>query len=878
MSENRTKQEKNLWHAMPPEKVAELLKTDISHGLSEKEAEKRYYRVGENKLPEEKPLSGLRIFLDQFKSPLVSILVFASIITLLIQEWFDAIFILSVVFLNAVGGFLQENKASKALRSLKKTLQPKTTVLRQGQEQEILQSEVVPGDIVILKNGDKVPADGRIIFASNLKINEAILTGEWLPANKTKGVLPSQTPLSDRDNMVYMGTIVETGEGRVIVTATGKDTQLGHIAQFVKETKEEKTPYQKKIIRFSRLVTALIVSVSFFIFIGGLAAGKSLIEIFITAVAVAVAALPEGLPMAITIIFALGMQRILKRGGLVRKMASAETLGSTSVIATDKTLTLTEGRMKVKEVFAQNKKRAVKIAALCNEAFIENPQDLKIFWRIKGRPTDRALIEFAAEKGISKPQLEKELPKIDEIPFNSKNKFIASLHLPKEKKPQETKELTGKSNLLLCSGAPEKILELCQLTEDQKRSLYQKLTQLASEGLRVIALASKQTPASSLQISDITQLNFEGFIGLDDPLREDAKKAIKQCQKAGMKVLIVTGDHLLTAKAVAEKLGLPTKKENILTGDQLDKLSNENFNNHLFQISVFARVEPRHKLRIINAFQEKGRVVAMTGDGVNDAPALKKADIGVALGSGTEVAKEVSDLVLLNDNFSVIVAAVEEGRTILDNIRKVITYLFADSFTEIILIGASILFNLPLPLTALQILWVNLIEDSLPATALAFEPKEDDVMKQKPQDHKAPLLTKEMKVIILVIGILTDLILLGMFLGLLKHFGEGHINYIRTIIFVALGMDSLFYIFACKSLRRNIWRINIFSNRLLVLSWIIGFIGLTASLYVPFLQKILKTQALGLSEWILLLGLSLTKLFLIEFAKHYFIIRHQTNE
>jgi len=594
---------------------------------------------------------------------------------------------------------------------------------------------------------------------------------------------------------------------------------------------------------------------------------------FTTAVAVAVASIPEGLPVAMTVILALGMQRILKKKGLVRKLSAAETLGSTSIICTDKTLTLTQGKMEVSQVKSKNKAFCLKIAVLCNEAFIENPESPQKSWKIIGRPTDKALLIFGEKMGLSKLKLEKKLPKIDEIPFNSQNKFIATLRQDK------------KGNLLFVSGAPEKIINLSsKILEKNKEKiinqtaslrLKQELEELTGQGLRVIAVAYRKTKATKLEKKDIFNLTFVGFIGLKDPLRKDTKKAIGICIKAGMKPIIVTGDHMLTALAVAKEIGLGVKKENIIQGKDLDKLSYREFQKNINKIYVYARVEPRHKLRIIHGWQHKEEVVAMTGDGINDAPALKKADIGIAFGSGTDVAKEVSDLVLLNDNFSVIVAAVEEGRSILNNIRKVITYLLSDSFTEIILVGASIMAGFPLPITAVQILWVNLIEDGFPSIALAFEPKEKGLMKQKPYGHKAPLLTREMKVIIFIIGLITDLMLLGLFFWL---WNKNHdITYVRTMVFAALSIDSVFYVFSCRSLKRNIWHINIFSNRLLVIAWVVSIIALVATLYLPILNTLLKTVPLGFYDWIILVGLGLSELGLIEAAKHYFIVRHETN-
>lgn len=857
------KAKKYYWHTLSSEKVAEILRTDPEEGLSENEVEIRQKKFGLNKLPEEKPLPKVKIFLSQFQSPLIYVLVIAGIITLILGEWTDTVVIFAAVFLNTVVGYFQENKASNALRELKKVLKRKATCLREGKKKEIFQENLVPGDMVILKAGDKVPSDGRIIESSNLKINEASLTGEWLAAEKIAEILTKEVPLADRDNMVYMGTTVEDGEGKAIITEIGVQTEIGKVAILIKETKEEKTPYQKKLAHFSKIVGGLIGIASLFIFVEGMVTGGEFVEMFTTAVAVAVAAIPEGLPVAMTVILALGMQRILKRKGLVRKLASAETLGSTSIIATDKTLTLTEGKMEVGEILSYDKNFTLKIATLCNEAFIENPQDLKPFWRLRGRPTDKALILAGVEAGLNKHELEKELPKIDEIPFNAQNKFIATLHQTKTDK------------ILFVSGAPEKIIELSSIDKNTFLKLNRDLEDLTSQGLRVIAVGYKKTKETKLKIEDINDLSFSGFIGLKDPLRKEVKEAIEICKRAGMKPIIVTGDHVLTAKAVGKELGLRVKKENIIEGKELDNISDKDLEKKLAKINIFARVEPKHKMRIIKAWQAKNQVVAMTGDGINDAPALKKADIGVALGSGTEVAKEVSDLVLLNDSFSIIVAAIEEGRAILDNIRKVITYLLSDSFTEVILIGVSIIAKLPLPVIAVQILWVNIIEDGPLGLCLAFEPREKDLMKQNPQNHDIPLLTREMKALIFIIGLITDLLLLTLFFWLLKYSGY-EIPHIQSIIFAGLTIDSIFYVFSCKSLRRNLWQINLFSNKFLIIAWVFGAIMLISALYLPPFQTLLKTVPLNLFDWQLILGLGLINIALIEATKHYFIVRHQT--
>lgn len=889
------------WHNLDFKEVAQILKTDIKEGLSRREVKIRQEKFGKNLLPEEKPLSQLRIFLEQFKSPLIYILVIAGIITLAFKDYTDAIVIFGAVFLNTLVGFFQENKTSKILHELKKAVTVKTYVIRDENEKEIEQSETVPGDIILLRPGDKVPADGRLIDAYNLKINEASLTGEWIPAEKKIEVLPKEIPLADRDNMAYMGCVVEDGRGKAIVTETGVNTEIGKLAMIVKETEEEKTPYQKRIIHLGKIIGILIIIISLLIFGFSILMDRDIFQMFLTSVAMAVAAIPEGLPVAITVILALGMQKILKKKGLVRRMTAAETLGSTSIILTDKTGTLTEARMEVAGIYTYHqifndrqaginneaKLLALKIAILGSEAFIENPRESMGKWIIRGKPTEKALLVAGIQAGLDKKQLEETEPTIADFHFDPLYKYSATLHKISPKHPEVQPSVDyGARNILYVLGAPEAILRKSKfididgkeetLTIRKIGELNRKVENLAEKGQRVLATAYKKTTQLTIDSQQllIDDLVLVGLITIHDPLRKEVKGAIEICQKAGMRPIIVTGDHRLTARAIAKELGLVVKEENIIEGTDLDKISEEEFKKRLANIEIYARVEPRQKLRIAKAWQERGEVVAMTGDGVNDAPALKKADIGLALGSGTDVAKEASDLILLTDNFSIIVVAVEEGRQIIDNIRKVITYLLSDSFTEVILIGASVFAKLPLPILPAQILWVNLIEDSLPALGLSFEEKEKGIMERKPENPKSPILTREMKALIFAIGIFTDLLLLGLFLWLISK--KIPLAEIRTIIFAGLAIDSLFYVFSCKDLRRNIWQINIFSNKILLFSWFWGIGMLLLAIYTPFFQNLLKIQPLNLFDWVLILGLGIINLILIEATKWYFITKRKS--
>jgi len=856
-----------LWHSISAKETVKILNSNTEFGLEEKEVELRKNEYGLNTLPEDKPLSSLVLFLRQFKSPLIFILVLAGAVTLWLQEYTDSTVIFSAVLLNTAIGYFQENKATKALSQLKKILKQKALVVREGIEREVPQENLVPGDLIVLTEGNKVSADCRIIESFELRINEAVLTGEWLASLKHETILGKKTPLADRDNMAYMGSVVEAGKGKALVVATGQETQLGKISKLISEVKEVKTPYQKKLQRFSWLIGILIAFLSLLIFVEGIVTGGELVEMFTIAVAIAVAAIPEGLPVAMTVVLAVGMQRILAKKGLVRHLTSAETLGSTSIIVTDKTLTLTEGKMKVEEIMplkVGNREEVLYASALANEAFIENPKAMLEKPVLRGRPTDKALLEAAIEAGISRQKIEEHAPCLFRIPFNSTEKYLASFH-----KDQEAVKL-------YVSGAPERILELSNLSEGELRQAEKRLQELTSRGLRVVGLAKKDIPNHrKLMVKkealreEIKELEFLGFIALKDPIRKGVKEAVKLAKDAGLKTIIATGDHLLTAKAVAKELKIPAKDENLLEGQELDTLTDEELDSRLGHIFVFARVEPKHKLRIIAAWQRKGHVVAMTGDGVNDAPALKKADIGLALGSGTDVAKESADLILLQDNFAIIPAAIREGRVIIDNIRKVITYLVSGSFTETILIGTSLLMGLPLPLTALQILWINLIEDGLPGMALTQEKPEKDVMARPPLKKNSGLITQEMKVIIFGISIITDVLLFGLFLWLLQT--SYTIQHIQTLIFVGLGMDSLFYVFSVRSLRKNIWQYNPFSNLWLTGSVLLGFFLLVGAVYFPVLQLFLRTFPLTLFDWGILIALALLNVLLIEAVKWYYI-------
>ena len=609
--------------------------------------------------------------------------------------------------------------------------------------------------------------------------------------------------------------------------------------------------------------------------------------IFYTAVALSVAAIPEGLLIAVTVVLAIGMQRILKNKALVRKLVAAETLGSASIICTDKTGTITTGKMDVYKIITAdillknetdekmreiNEREILKISALCNDSFIENPSDPLKNWRIVGTPTDSALLWAAIQSGLNKIELEKKEARIEEQPFDSENKFMVTRH-----------QLDNNFNHLFIKGAPEVILKRCSkvklnekivnLNKKYFQNLNKKCESFSREGLRLLAFAYKKIKKTDSMADNLTDLIFSGFIALKDPVRPEAAETLKLCARAGIKTIIVTGDHRLTAKAIANEIGLKVEDENIIEGAELDQLDDKSLNANLHNYKVYARVNPEHKLRIISAWQKKNQVVAMTGDGVNDAPALKAADIGIALGSGTDVAKESSDLILLDNNFKTILDAIKQGRIIFDNIRKVILYLLADSFSEIILVAGSLLANLPLPILPVQILWINLVDDVFPAMAMTVEPGEKEIISDPPRKKNESVINSEIKLLIFIIGLVVNLVLFCLYLYLLSKFSVLNLPKIRTIIFSVLALDSLLYAFSCRSFRHSIFSKNIFSNKTLIFSVLIGFVLQLLAIYEPHLQKIIKTVPLNFSEWLIIILLALIDLAAIEITKHFFIIK-----
>jgi len=841
------------------------------NGLSSAQASEFLKKYGPNELRGKKQVSGLKIFLSQFTSPLIYVLVLAGLVTLFLKDFTDSLVIFAAVAINTALGFYQEFKAQKTLQALKSLLAPKAKVIRDGRQQIIDARLLVPGDLVVLTIGDRVPADGVLVEATDLTVNEAILTGESAPVKKCKmqnanlkiEMKNSKLANLKKENLVFAGTTVVTGIGKMVVTKTGMETEMGKIGKVVEEVEEEKTPLQIELGKLAKILAVVVGIITLGIFVLGEIRGYPALQMFTTSVAVAVAAIPEGLVVTLTVILALGMQRILRQKAVVRRLLAAETLGSVTVICADKTGTLTEGKMRVvKAVVNEEQPEAeewlVKAAVLCNDM-----RD----------PLEEAMMKWAEEKlKVKSEKLKVDYPRIDEIPFSPKTKIIATLHRHSRSGRMDS---PGVEDLVLfVSGAPEVVISKCQMSNGKWQIWKERFEEYGRKGYRLVGFAYKKIENWKLKIenSDLKNLEWLGILIYEDPPRKGVKEALEECQKAGIKVKVITGDYLPTALALLEKLKVKSEKlkvNEMITGEELEKISEEELRKKVGNIVLFARTDPQQKLKIVRALKENGEVVAMMGDGVNDAPALKQADIGIVVSEASDVARETADMVLLDSNFATIVHAVEEGRNIFENVKKVCLFLLSGSFAEVILIGRAILLGLPLPVTAAQILWVNLIEDSLPAIALAFEPKERRLMSQPPRPKNAPILDSELKFLIFIIGIFLNIFLLALFYWLTR--GWLHLHYIQTVTFVALGIDTMFVTFSCRSLRQTIFQYNPFANKVLNGAILFGFLLLLAGVYLPGLQKLLGTHPLGGEEWVFILALGIISLLAIEGGKLVFV-------
>lgn len=795
------------------------------NGLSGKEAAERLKKYGLNLLPEKTPPSQLSLFITQLKSPLVYVLLFAALVTLAIGHFSDSFIIFLAVFINTILGFIQEKRASDALYALKSYIADKSTVIRDGKRVTVDTSSIVVGDFVVLNQGVKVPADGKLIFANRLYLDESIITGESTPV------------LKDKNDTAFMGATVSVGQGIMRIEKTGISTKIGKIAEQVQKTDED-TPLQKQLKSFSKKLVVVIVVLTTIVFIIGLVRGENLVEIFTTSVALAVSSIPEGLLVSLTVILAIGMQKILRRRGLVRELSSAETLGGVTTICVDKTGTLTQGKMQMTD-YVGDKEALAKQALLAND--LDDPLVIAAFeW---GRTIIKDFIQ--------------EHPRLDSIPFSPKERYFMSLH-----------SWPGSSNIIFINGAPDLLLERCTLSENDKEEIGKTIDDLAGQGKRLIGLAKKMVTNKKkilIEADAKSDLEWVGLLAFSDPVRIGVSEALGQAKEAGIKVIVVTGDYASTSEFVLSEIGMPVTKEEIITGSQLEKMTKEELARKVKSTRLFARTTPDQKLNIVEALKANGEVVAMMGDGVNDAPALHKADIGIVVEEATDVAKESADLVLLDSNFATIIAAIEEGRGIFDNIRKIILYLMSDAFGEIIVVIGGILVGLPLPVTAVQILWINLISDGFPNLALTIDPRRSGIMKEKPRSSKEPLMSLWMILLISFISLVSGLAALLFFYYVYRN--SSNIALARSVAFATLGLNSLFYVFAVRTLTVPFWKNNLFENRWLILAALFGLSLQILPFTTPSLREFFQIEYLGMNYWFIAISLSLLMFVLVELFK-----------
>lgn len=806
---------------MSVDEVLKELKTS-RNGLSREEALRRLEEYGRNELVEEKKAGPLKLFLSQFMDILIILLIVAAAASYFVGDVLDSAVILFVVVVNATVGFIQEYRAERAMEKLKGLVSTEAVVVRDGETMRIPASELTPGDIVIIEEGDNVPADLRLIETYDLRIDESALTGESIPVRKTH-----ENPEDKRDVIAFMDSHVVSGRGKGAVIATGMETSMGKIARMI-QADEGKTPLQEKIISLGKSLGLIAVLVCALVFAIQFLRGLPLVDTFMTAVSLAVASVPEGLPAILTLTLALGMQRMAKSNAIVRRLLAVETLGSCSVICTDKTGTLTHNRMTVRESELTSPEMALKVCALCNNATVSDGA-------VIGDPTDAAILSFAAEKGYLRDELERKYPRLAEIPLDSTRKRMSTINQLED------------GRYLLVKGAPEIILRMCryidsgegveELTDEEVERWLSRLNDMTSRALRVLALAYRKLPDGDDEEKDLV---FVGLVGMMDPPRKEAAEAIETCKRAGIKVVMITGDHRDTAVAIARELGLMDNGM-ALTGRELDEISDEEFNEIVEDVRVYARVFPEQKVRIVEALQGRGHVVAMTGDGVNDAPALKKAAIGVAMGSGTDVARESSDMVLQDDNFATIVRAVKEGRTIFDNIRRFVKFQLSTNVGAILTIVSASLINLPVPFNPIQILWINIIMDGPPAQSLGVEPPESDIMLRKPEREE--ILPRRNLLRIILAGAVMAAGTLGLYMYMLSS-GAG-IERAMTVAFTVFVIFQIFNVFNCKS-RTGL------SNRALILAVVASLLLQILVIYIAPLEGIFRTVPLSAGDWVLI--------------------------
>ncbi|TCU66226.1 Ca2+-transporting ATPase [Tissierella praeacuta] len=886
------------WYSKSKEEILSELNTNLNSGLTKNEVDLRLEKYGSNDLREEDKKSFFSKIVAQFSDFLILILIGAAIISFAVGESKDAIVIIAIVMVNAFLGIYQEGRAEKALDALKKMSSPNAKVIRDGTTEVAPASSLVPGDIVVLDAGDIIPADLRLVESSNLKIEEASLTGESVPVEKDSNVFfEEEVSLGDRKNMAYMSTAVTYGRGKGVVVGTGHDTEIGNIATMIQSFEDEVTPLQKQLNQLGKVLGITTIIICIAVFGIGLLQNREVLEMFMVAISLAVAAIPEGLPAIVTIVLAIGMNRMVKRNAIVKKLLAVETLGSTTVICSDKTGTLTQNEMTVVKVFTDGKiidvtgggyepvgefkiegntinvedigdfQTLLSISALANDANLEKTSD---GYKVIGDPTEGALITLAGKGNINKQSINKEFPRIEEIPFDSDRKMMTTFH--KDYIPNKVVSFT--------KGAPDIIINRCtrismdgkilDFDDTLKKEVLKVNSIFSKKALRVLAFAYKEynnLPNNISTDSNEVDMTFIGLVGMIDPARPEAKDAIAKCKEAGIKTIMITGDYKETAFAIAKELGMAESIDQAMMGEELNKISDEELREVVKNIKVYARVSPEHKVRIVSALKANGEITAMTGDGVNDALALKRADIGVSMGiTGTDVAKNTAELILTDDNFASIVSAVEEGRIIYSNIKKFVFFLLSCNIGEIFLVFTSILLNLPVPLLAIQLLWLNLVTDSFPALALGVEKGDPDIMDTPPRNPNEPILTKNM-----LLGILLQSLAVGVAALLAYRWGlttyADSIDKARTIAFTSLITAELLRAYSSRSQKYTLFKIGFFTNSTLVYGTLFSFILLLGVLYIPFMQPIFHTFALGIKDWAAILEYAFIPLIIGEISK-----------
>ncbi|MGU8155775.1 ATPase [Clostridium perfringens] len=864
-----------MWYKKSKNEILQELDVDEKNGLSSTEALRRLEKYGKNKLETKKKKTLFKQFLSQLKDVMIYILIIAAIISAFLGEISDALIILLVIIINAVIGVIQESKAEKALDALKELSTPKALVKRDGSLKEILSEDIVPGDIVIIDAGRYIPGDLRLIDTANLKIEESAFTGESVPSEKDASFLPDkEIPIGDQNNMAFMSTLATYGRGVGVVVGTGMNTEIGKIAKMIEQEENDETPLQKKLSELGKILGFLAVGICILIFIISFFQGRDLLEMFLTSISLAVAAIPEGLPAIVAIVLALGVQRMVKKNAIIRKLPAVETLGSVSIICSDKTGTLTQNKMTVTTIYANDSyikesefnlndnesKLLVDCMVLCNDAtYSEKSQT--------GDPTEIALLESPFKLNILKEKLEKEFKRIDEIPFDSDRKLMTTVNLVDDKKAR-----------VFTKGALDSILSICNkisingklldFSKEYKAKVLENSNIMSDKALRVLAFAYKDISKENIVLDSLEKdLVFIGMVGMIDPPRLEVKDSIKLCKSAGITPVMITGDHKNTAFAIANELGIAEDISQAITGHEIDKFKEEEFNEKIINYRVFARVSPEHKVKIVKAFKSHGNIVSMTGDGVNDAPSLKAADIGVAMGiTGTDVSKGASDMILTDDNFSTIVSAVEEGRKIYLNIKKSIVFLLSCNLGEILTLFTAILLNWNSPLQPIHILWVNLITDSFPALALGVDKTKEDVMNNPPRNPKESIFIKSDKIQLIINGVLIEGITLFAFkLG--ERLYADSLIHAQTMAFVVLSVSQLFLSLSLRSNTKSAFSLGIFSNKYLVYSILLGIFLQVIIISISFIANIFKVTPLLLYDWIVVILVSLIPFTINEILK-----------